>query len=108
MAKDKKLEEIEKLARTLSVAQIAAILNINVLDFVRRVNEVPEYQAAVARGRAKAINKVADVVLQQAMDGSLPAAKYYLGAMAGWRETGEVEKPQIEQKVVLDYQDAAL
>ena len=83
---DKKIIELEALASTLSKKQVADYFNIS--DTTLRAIEArqPEVLDAYKRGKAKAINRVANNLIEQAEAGNASAAIFYLKTQAGWKE----------------------
>jgi len=54
----------------------------------------PEVSTAYRKGKAMAIADVATSLYEQAKNGNIHAAKFYLKTQAGWREDAPVELSQ--------------
>lgn len=83
--------QVEALAAVLSVEQIADYFGIGKTTFYRMMERSPEILERYKKGRAKAIGSVAQGLLQQARDGNMAAAIFFLKTQAGWRETQVVD-----------------
>lgn len=90
---DTQLEQIEKMAGYgLNMTQIAALLGMSKDTIERRANEDPAISAAIEKGRAEAIHKVAESAYKQAVSGACPAmTMFYLKCRAKWKETQVME-----------------
>ena len=95
---------IEGLAAVLSVEQIADHLGIGRTTFYAIRERQPEISEHYKRGKASAINKVANGLLQAALDGDAVRQMFYLKTQAGWKETkvveGDVKLTRIENIIV--------
>ena len=79
--------QVEALAAVLSKAQMADYFNISETTFREVESRQPEVSDAYKRGKAKAIGNVAKNLIQQAQEGNISAAIFYLKTQAGWKET---------------------
>ena len=96
MAKTKEidLEKVEELASLgLSEQQIADSLGISRSTLSRRKNDNETFDTALRKGKAKALVKVSNALMQQVEKGSLRAIIFYLKCRGGWRE----EEPEIKE-----------
>jgi len=96
MAKTKEidLEKVEELASLgLSEQQIADSLGISRSTLSRRKNDNETFDTALRKGKAKALVKVSNALMQQVEKGSLRAIIFYLKCRGGWRE----EEPEIRE-----------
>lgn len=59
--------------------------------FIEIEKRQPEVSERYKKGRAKAIDSVAQGLLQQAREGNMAAAIFFLKTQAGWRETQVVD-----------------
>lgn len=85
------IEQAEVLAsRGLTMAQIAASFGLSDDTLARRRKENEELEAAIRRGQAKGIAKVANSLYEQAMRGNVTAAIFYLKARANWSDRVEL------------------
>lgn len=78
--------QIEAMAAFLTKEQIADFFGISrptLNEIMKRDNEV---SLRYKRGKASAIGSVAKSLLQQAREGNMTAAIFYLKTQAGWRE----------------------
>jgi hypothetical protein len=100
MAKPKKLidpADVERhAARGLAEYQIAAQLGVSQDTFTARKRDTPEVEAALQRGRQRAIGEIENVAFEAAKKaGEDPryttAMIFWLKARAGWKETQHVE-----------------
>jgi IS30 family transposase len=78
--------QVEALAAYLSVEQIADYFGMARNTFSAIMKRSTDVSERYARGRARAIGAVATSLIQQARDGNVNAAKFYLETQAGWRE----------------------
>lgn len=84
--------QVEALSAYLSVEQIADYLGIAHNTFTDIRERQPAVFEAYKRGRAKAIAVIAQKgIIQQAQEGNVAAACFYLKTQAGWREKQEIE-----------------
>ena len=107
---EKQRSEIETLAAFLSVEQMAAYFGIASNTFYAMAERDPEILEMYKRGKAKAIGKVAQGLVQKALAGDTTSAIFFLKTQARWAETqkheltgadgGPVEVARIERVVV--------
>ncbi len=88
---DEQAVQVEALAAYLSQDQISDYFGITRPTFAAMIERDPEIALRYKRGKAKAIGTVAQGLLQQARDGNITAAIFYLKTQAGWRETQAIE-----------------
>lgn len=84
---DEQVIQVKALAQYLSKEQIADYLGVarNTFDAIlERDDKVFEHYK---KGKATAIANVAKGLVQQAIEGNMTAAIFYLKTQAGWRET---------------------
>ena len=68
-----------------SIAQVVEL--VDTLASGRAIEErQPEVSTAYSKGKAMAIADVATSLYEQAKNGNIQAAKFYLKTQAGWRE----------------------
>lgn len=84
-------EQAEKLGALLTIEQIADFFGIARRTMFLVMGRQPEVGEAINRGRSRAIGSVAKGLLQQALDGNMTAAMFYLKTQAGWRETQHLD-----------------
>jgi len=84
---DEQLAQVEALAAYLSKEQIADYFGIAKKTFLEIEDRQPEVSTRYKKGKAKAVGAVAQGLLQQARNGNMTAAMFYLKTQAGWRET---------------------
>ena len=82
---------VEALAAYLTKEQIGDYLGISRQTMTALIQRDPEVQMRVNKGKAKAITKVAQGLLQKALSGDTTCAIFYLKTQAGWRETNRME-----------------
>ena len=88
---DEQVVQVKALAQYLSKEQIADYLGVarNTFDAIlERDDKVFEHYK---KGKATAIANVAKGLVQQAIEGNMTAAIFYLKTQAGWRETDVVD-----------------
>lgn len=83
-------------ARGLAEYQIAAQLGVSQDTFTARKRDTPEVEAALARGRARAVGTVENAMFEAASKVNedpryITAAIFWLKAKAGWKEVQHVE-----------------
>lgn len=100
------IKRIEKMAALgLSVVQISSLYDISTDTFYRRCKEENfDLSAALHRGKAKAIGKVAQKAYELALAGDVSMIKYYLSCMGGWSQKSQLTTEQ-ETKPVIQYSD---
>ena len=79
--------QVEALAAVLSKGQMADYFNISETTLREIESRQPEVSDAYKRGKAKAIGNVTKNLIQQAQNGNISAAIFYLKTQAGWKET---------------------
>lgn len=84
---DEERAQVEALAAYLSQEQIADYLGIGKTTWFAILDRDPDISERYKRGKARAIGKIAQSLIKQAMDGDKVAAMFYLKTQAGWRET---------------------
>lgn len=93
---DKDRRELETLAAILNQAQIADYLGFSERTLRNIFDRDAEALAAYKRGRAKAIFRVGNGLLEKAVKGDTPSAIFYMKTQAGWSETQEFHIKPIE------------
>lgn len=83
--------QIEALAATLNLQQIADFFGIARSTLAKMLDEDPELRARYDKGRAIAINDIASALITKARKGDTASQIFYLKTQAGWRETNKVE-----------------
>jgi AraC-like DNA-binding protein len=79
--------QVGKLAAVLTMEQIADVLDLSTSTLRRRFHDDPRVLNAYKRGRSMAVAGMAKNLIQQAHDGNIAAAIFYLKTQAGWKET---------------------
>ena len=88
---DKQIAQVEALASVLTKARLAEYFGITEKTFRAVEERQPEVSTAYRKGKAMAIADVATSLYEQAKNGNIHAAKFYLKTQAGWREDAPVE-----------------
>lgn len=83
--------QIEALAATLNMQQIADFFGIARSTLAKMLDEDPELRARYDKGKAIAINDIAGALITKARKGDTASQIFYLKTQAGWRETNKVE-----------------
>ncbi len=82
------LELVEQYASEgLSEIQIAESFGVSRATIQRNKAEDEAFAAAYKRGQASGVQKVANALFRQAMNGNTTAQIFFLKARAGWKET---------------------
>lgn len=82
---------VSKLAGVLTYEQLADLFGIAQRTFDNIRERQPEVNAAYKRGRAEIIGKVAESLVQDALDGDTTSRIFFLKTQAGWRETAKID-----------------
>lgn len=85
------IDQIEGLASVLSQDQMADYFGITRPTFKAIMDRQPEVSLRYQKGRAAAIGAIANGLIQEARDGNMTAAIFYLKTQGGWKETSNVE-----------------
>ena len=88
---DKQRGEVETIAAFLSTEQMAAYFGICHNTFTAMCERDATILEAYKRGKAKAIGKVAQGLVQKALAGDTTSAIFFLKTQARWRETDRLE-----------------
>lgn len=99
------MSQIEGLASVLSQDQMADYFGITRPTFAAMRDRDPEVALRYQRGRAKAIGSIGNGLLQQAQDGNMTAAIFYLKTQAGWTERQAIEHTGAEGAPLLSVAD---
>ena len=78
--------QVEALAAVCTKSQMAAYFGMTEKTFRAVEERQPEVSTAYRKGKAMAIADVATSLYEQAKNGNIQAAKFYLKTQAGWRE----------------------
>lgn len=78
--------QVEKLAKFLTQDQLADYFGICRKTFYNILDRDPEVEQCFNRGRAACHAAVAQSLVNQAIDGNVPAQVFYLKTRAGWKE----------------------
>ena len=85
---DEHLAQIEALGAFLSIEQIAEYFGIGKTTFYRRCAENDQIMERYKKGRARVIAKIAQGLVQDALEGDNACRFFYLKTQAGWKEGG--------------------
>lgn len=88
---DAEIALVSRLAGVLTHAQLADFFGIGSSTLVGIMERQPEVREAYNIARAKVIGSIATTLVQQARDGNLSAAIFYLKTQGGWSEKSQVE-----------------
>lgn len=106
---EKEIAQVEALGSVLSFEQVADYFGVGRTTLYSMCDRQPEILEHYKRGQAKAIGSVGKGLLQQALDGNLTAAIFYLKTRAGWRETANLnigENNDSPLKITITHIDA--
>jgi len=84
---DEQRAQAEALAAFLTQEQMADYFGIARNTFAEMLKRDPKILERYARGRARAVGSVAKSLIQQAHEGNVNAAKFYLETQANWKVT---------------------
>tara|TARA_R110000868_G_scaffold338663_1_gene599424 strand:+ start:323 stop:706 length:384 start_codon:yes stop_codon:yes gene_type:complete len=84
---EEQIQEVQTLSAVLNQSQTADYLGIPYRTFQAILSRDEKVSASYKKGKAKAINNVANDLLQQTREGNTAAMMFYLKTQAGWRET---------------------
>lgn len=84
--------DLERLAGLLTLPQLAAFFKTSVTTLKRRMDEEPDLMDSYQKGRAAVIGRVAQSLVQNALDGNVTAAIFYLKTQGGWKEKKEEDR----------------
>jgi hypothetical protein len=84
------IAQVEALAAVMSKRQLCDYMSVGETTFREIEGRQPEVSDAYKRGKAKAIGSIGQSLIQQAKNGNIAAAIFYLKTQAGWREN-EIE-----------------
>jgi len=88
---DDEIALVSKLAGVLTYDQLADLFGIAQRTFDNIRDRQPKVNAAYKRGRAEIIGKVAESLVQDALDGDTTSRIFFLKTQAGWRETAKID-----------------
>ena len=88
---DEQVIQVKALAQYLSKEQIADYLGVARSTFDAILERDEQVFIHYKKGKASAIANVAKGLVQQAIEGNMTAAIFYLKSQAGWRETQVVD-----------------
>ena len=83
---DEQIAQVEALAAYLTSEQIADYLGIGRTTFYSIMDREPEVSVRYQRGRAAAIGKMAQSLIQSGLSGNTTAQIFYLKTQGGWKE----------------------
>ena len=88
---DDELDQLRRLAGLLNLDQVADYFAISKDNFEKMRKEDPEIMEIYKQGRASTIGRVAQTLVQKALDGDGPALMFYLKTQGRWTEKLDVE-----------------
>lgn len=88
---DEQVIQVKALAQYLSKGQIADYLGVARSTFDAILERDERVFIHYKKGKASAIANVAKGLVQQAIEGNMTAAIFYLKTQAGWKETQVVD-----------------
>jgi hypothetical protein len=106
---DEQRAEMETLASVLNQDQIADYFGITRPTLAALMERDEDISLRYKRGKAKAIGKIAQSLVQKARAGDTTAMIFYLKTQAGWREKQEVDvtssdgsmTPQVVERIII-------
>ena len=111
---DEQRAEMETLASVLNQDQIADYFGITRPTLAALMERDEDISLRYKRGKAKAIGKIAQSLVQKARAGDTTAMIFYLKTQAGWREKQEVDvtssdgsmTPQVVERIIIQAKNA--
>lgn len=91
---DAQLEDIQELASSLSIQEIADYLSISKTTFYEVSKRQPELLERYKQGRARRLGIYGGLVHQYIIEGDKDMLKFYLRTQAGWSEKRKEQEPQ--------------
>ena len=88
---EKQKIEVKALAQYLSQEQIADYLGVSRKTFAAIIERDDEVFTHYKKGKATAVANVAKGLVQQAIEGNMTAAIFYLKTQAGWKEVQGID-----------------
>lgn len=87
----REIEDVRKLSPYLTLEQLADFFGVSERTFYRIKERQPEVEEAFKKGKSTALAKVAQNLVQKALDGNITASIFYLKTRGGWSETNRTE-----------------
>lgn len=108
--KPEQIKEVETLAAVLTVEQIADYFSISRKTFYNLMERNEEIFTHYKKGRAKAVQNIAQNLIKKAQNGDLGAQIFFLKTQAGWKDTSHIEHtspdnsmtPAIVERIIID------
>lgn len=95
---DEQIIQVESLACTLSVEQIADYFGIGKTSFYRIIKRQPEIMVRYKKGKNKVISTVGNALIQKALDGDSTAQMFFLKTQGRWKESAiTLKKSQLDK-----------
>ena len=88
---DDELDQLRRLAGLLNLDQVADYFAISQDNFEKMRKEDPEIMEIYKQGRANTIGRVAQTLVQKALDGDAQSLIFYLRTQGRWTEKLDVE-----------------
>ena len=88
---DDELDQLRRLAGLLNISQVAAYFRISQSNFDVMCREDPEIMQIYQEGRSQTIGRVAQTLVQKALDGDTQSLMFYLKTQGRWTEKLDVE-----------------
>ena len=88
---DDELDQLRRLAGLLNISQVAAYFRISQSNFDVMCREDPEIMEIYQEGRSQTIGRVAQTLVQKALEGDTQSLMFYLKTQGRWTEKLDVE-----------------
>ena len=88
---DDELDQLRRLAGLLNLDQVADYFAISLDNFEKMRKEDPEIMEIYRQGRSNTIGRVAQTLVQKALDGDAQSLMFYLTTQGRWTEKLDVE-----------------
>lgn len=92
---EKDIHQVEALAPFLTSEQIADYFMISRSVFYAVMDRQPEVKERYLKGKAKVLARVAQSLVQDALDGDRASKMFYLKTRGGWKETDDKSDQQV-------------
>ncbi len=86
---DEQIAQVKALASVLSKGQLADYFGVSENTFREIEKRQPEVSEAYKKGKGNAIASVGSNLINQARNGNVTAAIFYLKTQAGWKESDQ-------------------
>lgn len=104
--KEEQIAQCHKLAGIgLTLDQIAAYMDVSTTTMDQIISRQPDVARAIEKGRSQGIGTIANTLFQQAQNGNLTAAIFFLKTRGRWAEARDmgIAEDQVTSEFSLNY-----